>query len=254
MQQINKIYRKDYIGEAVNIQGSYKSGAWDYVTERIANPFANTTAIGDAAIVIGNGISRLGFNMRHFLPYKTGVLDTTWHNPIGAKKFLTYGCNALYREYRPDFLVVTGDTIVDEIANSGYCDTNAVYGNNWVFPVHPSKYAYIPQDPGYNSGAIAAYLAAFDGHKRVFMMGFDGIDATHDSYTVYAGSTGYSPKNTLVDEEFWVRTLLTVMNTYSDTEFIRVMPTSTFRTPEAWKYATNFRTIDFRQFVVEADV
>jgi integrase/recombinase XerD len=49
-------------------------------------------------------------------------------------------------------------------------------------------------------------------------------------------------------------TELKISNIYTDVEFIRVAPTNTFRSPESWKYLLNYRTINFRQFVIEADL
>ena len=48
--------------------------------------------------------------------------------------------------------------------------------------------------------------------------------------------------------------MATVFETYPDVEFIRVIPTENFYTPEKWRYATNFRQITTRQFVFEADL
>jgi hypothetical protein len=97
-------------------------------------------------------------------------------------------------------------------------------------------------------------MAAFDGHKKVYMLGFDGIDNPTDIYNVYAGTPSYPAKTDSILEDFWVLSLENLMKTYSDTEFIRVAPARTFRSPEAWKYLLNYRVIDFRDFVLEADV
>ena len=39
----------------------------------------------------------------------------------------TYGCNALYRDIKTDFLIAMNDDIVEEIANTDYCTNNIVY-------------------------------------------------------------------------------------------------------------------------------
>jgi len=103
----------------------------------------------------------------------------------------------------------------------------------------------------YISGAIAAYLAAFDGHRKVYMLGFDGNDTPNYNYNVYAGTSYYPKLHENVQEDFWVRSLSAVMKVYNDTEFVRVMSTSNTRIPEAWKYFTNFRQINFNQFASE---
>jgi hypothetical protein len=254
MQKIYKEYRKNYSGQDVNTVGLYIDTKWKYEKEFISNPFINLTPLKEHAVVIGNGISRLGFDLKHFLSFKSGILDTQWNKAYSPRKFYTYGCNALYRDFKTDFLIATGDEIIKEIAESDYCNNNVVYANDWVLSEYTGKFHHIPQNPGFDSGAIAAYLAAFDGHKKVFLLGFDGNDSLETNYNVYINTNGYPKNNQIVPEEFWIRSLDSIMNTYSDTEFIRVMPKVSYRTPEPWKYRLNFRTIDFRQFVLEADV
>lgn len=253
MQKLKKIYRNTYDGEHVNLVGTYKNSDWEY-TKEFVNPSFEVKPLSDRAIVIGNGESRLGFDMRQFMPFKTGPLDTKWSNQLAVKKFYTYGCNALYRDFAPDFLFATGDKIIKEIVDSGYTDDHVVYANSWVLPQYPNKFQLIPENPGFNSGALAAYMAAFDGHKRVFLLGFDGNDTPNLNSNVYNDTNGYPPKSYHTVEHFWVDALKIVMDTYDNTEFIRVAPTTNFRTPEAWKYNINFRTISFRQFVLEADI
>ena len=256
MQIIQRLYRKDYQGEDVNTVGLYHEQKWSYQREFVSNPFTNLP-LSNRAVVVGNGFSRLGFDLNHFLPTR----ETTawgefapWVPAKSAKKFNTYGCNALYRQYKPDFLIATGNDMIQEIVNSDYTQENIVYSNSRTVMEHTGKFHYIPQDLSYNSGAIAAYLAAFDGHKRVFMIGFDGIDNTTHNYNAYAGTNAYQASSTPVSESYWVISLLNIMKLYSDVEFFRVAPTNTFRTPEPWKYLLNYRTINFRQFVCEADL
>jgi hypothetical protein len=256
MHILKRLYRKDYTGEDVKTVGLYLDQEWHYQKEFVANPFTDLP-FNNRAVVIGNGISRTEFDLTHFLPSR----ETTawgefapWVQAKHKKRFNTYGCNALYRNFQPDFIVATGEDIVKEIADSDYIDDNVVYTNAHTVMEYPEKFHYIPQDPNYNSGAMAAYLAAFDGHKRVFMLGFDGIDSTTDNYNAYAGTNAYPSKDTAINESYWTSSLYSIMKLYDDVEFIRVAPTSTFRSPEAWKYLLNYRTISFRQFVLEADL
>jgi hypothetical protein len=44
------------------------------------------------------------------------------------------------------------------------------------------------------------------------------------------------------------------MTTYSDVDFVRVMPTNTWWWPDKMIALLNARTIDFREFVLEADI
>lgn len=255
MTILQKLYRQDLVEETINTVGFYINDKWNYQGEQI--PVKQLPEVSSHAVVIGNGISGHQFDLTTFLPYR----ETTAWGDVGEWKikrqihnFYTYGCNALYRNYKPDFIVATGDGLINEIANSNYCDDNVVYVNSHSLEKFPDKFNIIPQNPEFNSGSVAAYLAAFDGHKKVFLLGFDGIDNNSDNYNFYGGTSNYPTRTTVLNEEFWVRSLNLVMKTYSDTEFIRVAPTKKFRQPEMWKYNLNYRQIDFRQFVLEAGV
>ena len=254
MALLKKIYRKDIVNQDVNVLGIYIDNEWKYQKESI--PVAQYPNLASRAVVIGNGWSRREFDLTLFLPYRETTPwgdKTSWITKKQNKTFDTYGCNALYRDFKTDFTIATGETFINEISNSNYCNDNVVYTNSKYLEIYPNKFHLIPQNPEFNSGALAAYLAAFDGHKKVFMLGFDGIDSTN-TYNVYAGTPNYPSADSAMNENYWVKSLVDVMNTYSDTEFIRVAPTATFRTPEPWKYCLNFKTISFRQFVIEADV
>lgn len=255
MANLQKIYREDLLSENINTVGLYINDEWTYHKENLNVP--KLEKIANYAVVIGNGQSSRQFDLSLFLPTRQTSAwgeRSQWEIKKQTKSFYTYGCNATYRDHRPDFLIATGDGFIKEIAESDYCANNVVYTNLKYLEQYLNKFNFIPQNPEFNSGAIAAYLAAFDGHKKIYLLGFDGIDNLIDNYIFYADTNNYPSRSTPMSEEFWVRSLDTVMKTYSDTEFVRVTPTKLFRQPEAWKYNLNYRQIDFRQFVLEADV
>lgn len=253
---LQKLYRKDITQETVNLIGLYNEDSWKYQTEDINIPQFST--ISDHAVVIGNGISNNQIDLTIFLPYRESTdwdEVTPWIYRRQRKNFFTYGCNAIYRNYKPDFVSCVGEGIIKEIAESVHDKTGTVfYSNSKYLEKYPGQFSFLPQNPDFNAGAMSAYMAAFDGHKRVYMLGFDGIDSDHDNYNMFAGTDNYPPANYPTKEEYWVRSLNLVMQTYSDIEFIRVCPTKKFRQPETWRNNLNYRQIDFRQFVVEADI
>jgi hypothetical protein len=248
MQKLKRWYRKDYQGENVVGNLVYTGNQWDIAKEWVPNSIINNQ-ISNQACIIGNGISRKEFNINAVFNHHGGLL--------GRKKLQTYGCNALYRDHAPDFLVATGDDvgIVAEIANSGYCDTNIVYASIPHIQDNPGKFYSIPQDLAWNAGSVATYLAAFDGHKKVFLIGFDGQDTDRYNYNMYAGSNGYQhATNAQADPAFFDLTMHEVFTTYTDVDFVRVMPTKQSVMPESWKYVANLRQISYRDFVLEADL
>ena len=160
MKKIEKLYRSNYVGEDVITNMTYTGGSWEYSREKISNGITNNQ-ISNKAIIIGNGTSRLGMNLNLIKNHRGGLLAS------GALQ--SYGCNALYRDFSPNFLVATGDDIVKEIADSGYADDNIVYASAYDILDYPGKFYLIPQDPGWNAGTIATYMACFDGHEKVYL-------------------------------------------------------------------------------------
>jgi len=63
---------------------------------------------------IGNGESRKNFDLNLLRPY--GKI---------------YGCNALYRDFKPDVLVAVDGGVIHEIYDSGYCYNNETWFRDW---------------------------------------------------------------------------------------------------------------------------
>jgi len=240
----SKKYRKDYTGERIVTERNHESGVWNDVYETIPNAVANNQ-ISNRAAVIGNGVSRLQFNLS-LLKHPSGLL--------GAKTLQTYGCNALYRDFTPDFLIATGNEITQEISNTNFVKDHIVYTSAIHMLEYPNKFYLIPFDPYADAGTTAMYIAAFDGHKRIYLLGFDGQDSVDSNNNIYAGTTGYDAKTAKVLDEKWIHNRKMIFDTYNDVDFVRVTPRGHDPIPELWKYATNFRQISFRQFSLEADL
>jgi len=245
MQKIKQLYRSSYAGENIITQLTYQNGEWNPKTEMVPNQVFNTYTTTQA-LAIGNGESRLQFNLENIANHKGGL--------FGTNRLQTYGCNALYRDFTPDFLVAVGDDIVKEIAQSNYVNNNIVYTNGQHILEYPGKFYLVPQNPSFDAGALAVYLACFDGHKKIFLMGFDGYDETSPINNVYKGTNGYPVEDELQNETFWNLSLNTVINTYPDVEFISVMPTAQWYLDSMFDSKPNFRQIDYRDFVSEADI
>ena len=84
---------------------------------------------------------------------------------------------------------------------------------------------------------MAVWLACFDGHSEIFMIGYDFVD-------------GQNPG--LVNE------ILDIMKTYNKTKFTRVSSFIRNRvrmdTPESWKDCRNFSEMTYDQWVSYCDV
>jgi hypothetical protein len=167
------------------------------------------------AFVLGNGISRKDISL-------------SWLEPLGK----IYGCNALYREYTPYALVATDRPIATEIQNSGYAQKNTFYTRR---PLEGLGARRVP-DPyfGYSSGPIATAIAAQDGHRRIFMLGFDMGPTEHKQFNnIYAGTEFYkSPDALPTFTGNWAKQLAKIMGNYATTHFVRLYGPTTAKIPE----------------------
>lgn len=246
MLQLSKKYRKGYTGEDIIVERKHEGNRWWETTETIPNAITNNQ-ISDRAVVIGNGPSRLDFDLKN-LKKSSGLL--------GATTVQTYGCNALYRDFTPDFLIATGNNgIVEEIANSSYINDNIVYTNAIHLLEHPGQFYLIPYDPYADAGTTAAYIAAFDGHKRIYLVGFDGHELDGHNNNIYADTNGYDNKwNFDIENQKWVDNRVQLCNVYNDVDFVWVTKMAKNTVPERLKWCKNYRQITFRDLVIECDL
>jgi len=245
MQKLKQLYRSDYTGETMTTSSAWAGSKWEYTQEFVPNAITNQH-ISRRAVVIGNGASRKNYELNLLKNHRAGIL--------GSLAVQTYGCNALYRDLSPTFLVSTGTEISREIADSNYCEDNIVYANAEVVAAHPQKFYLIPQDVHYDAGALAVYLACFDGHKNIYLVGFDNWTGDGDNSNMYLDTNAYGPNNQEPPHNFWASTLSHVMQTYPEVTFTRVMPTIDWWCPDGWKSCLNFRQITYKQFILEIDL
>ena len=150
-------------------------------------------AQGKDAYIIGNGESRIGFDL-YQLPQDT------------------YGCNAVYRDYEPDFLVVVDRLMYKEIIASGYNDSNIVYTNRNNMKKFGGNSHLIPHNPHRGAGTTAMHIAIQDGHTNLICIGFDcAEDAPNNN--VYKDTDCYNDSNTVVHQTVWGRQITKLIQT-----------------------------------------
>ena len=96
---------------------------------------------GKDAYIIGNGESRKGFDL-YSLPQDT------------------YGCNALCRDYTPDFLIVIDQHMYKEVIENEYGEKNIVYTNRNNMKKFGGTCHLIPQNPHVGAGTTARAIHA----------------------------------------------------------------------------------------------
>ena len=245
MNKLYKRYRRDYTGEKISISRVYENLTWQDETEWVPSAVTNDQ-ISNQAVILGNGLSRLDFNLNLIKNHRGGLL--------GRSRLQSYGCNALYQDFAPDFLVASGAAMIAELARSSYVNDNIVYTHPSDVLEYPTKFYITPHDPFTDAGTTATYIAAFDGHKKIFLLGFDGQDTPGFNNNVYADRANYTSKHFLVQEHKWANDMKQVMMVYNDVDFIKVTKKGRDRTPESWKYISNFRQINYNDFSLEANL
>jgi len=238
-------YAAEYEGEFMIHATRIEDGQRVEDREWIPGTLTNNDHRGNA-VIIGNGESREKFNLRLLADHKGGL--------FASLKVQTYGCNALYRDFTPDFLISNTDDMVEEIANSGYCDNNIVFSNARQMVKNPGKFHLVPQNLTMNAGSVATYLAAFHGHRNIYLIGFDNQEADNMNNNLYAGTNAYSDANTKINSSKWIAHMQRLFNAYIDTTFHYVHPNAAYVLPEKWKWCTNLKLKNYRDYISELDI
>jgi len=227
MYKIAQKFRATYEGEDVITRLEFTGGTTERSTEYVANNVFNNY-LTTQAVVIGNGDSanfKNGKLLDKIAKHRGGLL--------ASNKLQTYGTNETWRNIECDFLVAISNENVKPIVDSGYCKTHIVYSNADMVLKYPGKLYLTPQDPPWNSGAIAAYLAAFDGHSKVFLLGME----TNSK-----------------ERPFWIKSAQIVFETYPDTDFVYITEEEDGEFPKEWESLSNLRHISVWDFIKEADI
>jgi len=134
----------------------------------------------NTAFIIGNGESRKNFDLSSI----DGV------SPI-------FGCNALYRTFKPDWLVAVDQGMMDEISSSDFPVEYTLFPRSKAeeyepADMHPGRNRY----PRNNSGMYAMQRAIEKNYNVLICLGFDFlINDNHFSCSnLFAGTANYGPE------------------------------------------------------------
>ena len=216
-------YRTDYPGEFVVIESRWVGGKKEENREWIANPIENQHISGRAAC-IGSTFDQGTFDYTRLQRHRGGLL--------GSKKLQTYGVGEIAQQMRLDFTVETDTTNLNSILNTKYQETNTVYTTPRNCLAYPGEFYLIPQNPHLLDIAQILYLAAFDGHQEIFMLGYNC--------------------ETRIESPTWTNQCRTVMDAYPGVLFYMVGESSNM--PDVWMEASNGRNLTYREFISYCDV
>lgn len=178
---------------------------------------------------IGNGKSRLSVNLHCLRQH-------------GA----TVGCNALYRDFTPDFLIAADNKMIAEIVQSGYSKQYPVLTTNKLAALRDPTLKFIDKIPGWPSGPAAIFCASELVPAEIFLIGFDFSGINGKVNNVYAGTTNYAtPESPEIYYGNWLSQIEKIVKKTPYITYKRVTDDNYYKL--GWKYK-NFHEIDFATF------
>lgn len=216
-------YRSDYAGEFVVVQSKWANGKKVEEREWIPNPIENQHISGRAAC-IGSDLDKWQFNYTILQRHRGGLL--------GSKKLQTYGVGAVAKQMRLDFAVESQRSDLEDLINRGYTKDNIVYTTARNCVAYPGYFYLVPFNPRLLDIVSILYLAAFDGHREIFLLGYTD--------------------ETKIDQPAWIGQVASVFNAYAGTQFWLIGEQS--RMPDLWMNCPNVRVMNYRDFIGYCDV
>jgi hypothetical protein len=233
---ISERYRSEYTGEFVISDTTWRDGVKIQQREWIPNQIQNHWISGRAA-VIGSNSDRSMFDHTRLQRHRGGL--------HGRKRLQTYGALDTWRDMRLDFYATTISEELDSLSKKVHYDITpfftrrvmyhemtAVYTTAPKVLANPGKFYLIPHSVPMSNLALPLYIAAFDGHQEIYMLGYNQ-ELTHY-------------------ERSWMQDIENVMRAYSGVQFTLVGAASNM--PEDWKKLANVRCMTHRKFVTHCDI
>jgi hypothetical protein len=186
----------------------------------------------NVAFVLGNGTSRRNLN----------------HNSL-LDKGIVYACNAMYREFEPHYLIAVDVKMVNEIVASGYNKTHAVWTNpNKGISTKHHLNLFNPHK-GWSSGPTALWFASEQGHKEVYIFGFDFQGLQGRFNNVYADTYNYKKtSDTATFHGNWLSQTERTIKDFRHTQYYRVINPGDFVPDQLGIQVKNIKHITYDEF------
>lgn len=188
---------------------------------------------------IGNGESRKGFDLTKLKPY--GKI---------------YGCNSLYKDFTPDYLISVDPPItrhiLSEIRPFNYIYVNRIKDVNYqkikIRYKNSKNERVIQPTLGWAAGPTALHFCCeFEKPDNVYMLGFDLYSDNGLQNNVYKNTPFYATfDKKMVNPMEWVRQMSFVYRSGSFTMFWRVGRASD-ELPSLWRGIGNIKFISYEE-------
>jgi len=164
-------------------------------------------------------------------------------------KGVTYGCNAQYREFEPNYLIAVDVKMVNEIIESGYHKKHQVWTNPNKGIQTKHGINFFSPHKGWSSGPTALWFAAEQGHKRIYIFGFDYQGLQGKFNNVYADTYNYKKQNDAATfHGNWLSQTERTLRDFKNTEFYRVINPGDFIPDQLGIQVRNLKTITYDEF------
>lgn len=221
-------YRRDYPGEFVVLNTVWEGGKRIEQREWIANPIENQHISGRAVCIGSQDAMQSAYPIG--LDYK--ILQRHRGGLLGTLKLQTYGIGKIAEEMRLDFTVDFDSEQLKRLVESKYHEENVVYTTARNCIENPGDFYLVPMMPRLLLPALPVYLAAFDGHQEIFLLGYS--------------------KQMEFDHPRWMDDVCEVFKAYNGIRFWLVGEPTTM--PDVWLECANVKPMSYRDFVGYADV
>lgn len=216
-------YRSDYAGEFVVVKTRWAGGQKNQEREWIANPIENHH-LSHRAACIGTSADQRLFDYTRLQRHRGGLLS--------SKKLQTYGTGLIAQQMRLDFAVEMDRELIQSLIANNYDQQNILYSNASNCLAYPGHLYLIPYFPRLLTEILPVYLAAFDGHEEIFLLGYH--------------------KDCGIQNSTWPQQLSQIFEAYSGTRFYMIGE-KTNMPSELFDHA-NVENFDLRQFISYCDV
>jgi hypothetical protein len=185
----------------------------------------------NVAFVLGNGTSRKSISLDNLKRHGT-----------------VYACNAIYREFSPDYLIAVDTKMIVEIVRSGYHKNSPVWTNYNRSYEKFNCLNYFEPSKGWSSGPTALDMASNHQYQTIFILGFDYVGLGNSVNNIYAGTENYKGKDqTATYYGNWLRQTQTVIKKNSKIDYIRVVEENGF-IPKEFVNLKNLKHFSIEEF------
>ena len=154
-----------------------------------------------------------------------------WH--LGRKRLQSYGSEGCWKEMQCDFYVEFDPEKLQEIKSENYQQIVSVYTNARNCINDPGEFYLVPYQMRGKSVVIATWLACFDGHTEIFLLGVDALQADEPDLKCV-----YQMNGVFVD--------------YPTVKFYYVSDGAPAHA--LWRNAVNFQQLSYAEFISYCDI